>query len=114
MAVCDRDPLQVADAAPEPADRFEDEACVVLEQGVDEGELACVLDQDGSDVPALGRAEAVGAWSELSQAEASEPTTFQGANGFLTPSSAVVSSGKWRRSSVRIELDSTQSMPSAV
>ena len=38
----------------------------------------------------------------------------QGANGFATPCSAGSSSGKCRRSSVRIELLSTQSMPSRV
>ena len=39
------------------------------------------------------------------------PRRCQGANGFATPSSAGSSSGQWRRSTVRIVLASTQSMP---
>ena len=38
----------------------------------------------------------------------------QGANGFATPRSAGSSSGKWRSSTVRIVLFSTQSSPACV
>ena len=64
------------------------------------------------EAPKLTKAKAlvrrVQEYSAVSQAR------FQGANGFSTPCSAGSSSGKWRRSSVRIELPSTQSMPSCV
>src|SRR5436190_4958793 len=114
VPVRDRDPFQVTHSAAEPANREQDEPRVVLEQRVDKGELARVLDQNGSDVPTFGVAQAVDARRELSHAAASSPTAVHGANGFLTPSRAGASSGKWRRSTVRIEFDSTHSMPSAV
>src|SRR4051794_17527203 len=106
----ERDSLQVARAASEAADRLEHEAGVALEERVDEGQLAPVVDKERVDVPALSVPEAVDAGSELLHERAS----CHGANGFLTPRSADSSSGKWRRSSVRIEFDSTQSMPSFV
>src|SRR3954453_12363213 len=111
MAVRDRDPLEVGRLPAEPRDRLEHQARVVLEECVDQRELVAVLEQERVDVPALAVAEAVDPGRELRHALLARR---QGANGFSTPSSAGSSSGKCRSSSVRIELLSTQSMPSAV
>ena len=63
---------------------------------------------------AFAVAEAVNAGRELGHGEGDAPARTQGAKGFATPRSVGSSSGKWRRSSVRIELFSTQSIPSFV
>src|SRR3954453_15912661 len=110
MAVRDRDPLEVGRLPAEPRDRLEHQARVVLEERVDQGQLVAVLEQERVDVPALAVAEAVDPGRELRHAVARR----QGAKGFSTPWSAGSSSGKCRSSSVRIELLSTHSMPSAV
>ena len=110
VAVRDRDPLQVGRRAAELVDRLQHEARVVLEQRVDERQLAARLDQERMHVPALAVAEAVDAGRELDHTAG----RCQGANGFSTPCNAGSSSGKCRSSSVRIELSSTQSMPSFV
>ena len=113
VAVRDRDPLQVGWAPAERPDRLEHEPRVAFEERVDEGELAAVVDQERVNVPALAVAEAVDSRCELGH-DAPVPARGHGAKGFFTPCSAGSSSGKWRRSSVRIELLSTQSMPSLV
>ncbi len=110
MTVGDGDALQVGRLPAEPANRLEHEAGVGLEQRVDEAQRVAVLDQERVHVAALGVAEAVDARSELGHALA----RGHGANGLSTPRSAGSSSGKWRSRSVRIELSSTQSMPSFV
>ena len=114
VPVRDGDPLQVARVTAESFDRVEHEPRVTLEQGVDQRQLVAVLDQERVDVPALAVAEAMDAGRELFHGEPAAPARCQGANGFATPRSAGSSSGKWRRSSVRIELPSTQSIPSFV
>ena len=96
--------------AAERADRLEHEPRVVLEQRVDERELAAVVDQERVHVPALAVAERVDAGSELGH----DVARCHGANGFSTPCSAGSSSGKCRSSSVRMLLFSTQSSPSRV
>lgn len=113
VAVRDRDPLEVARTAAERADGLEHEPRVALEEGVYERELSAVVEEEGVHVAALAVAEAVDPRRELGHG-AVAPARCQGANGFATPCSAGSSSGKWRRSSVRIELLSTQSMPSFV
>ena len=70
------------------------------------------FDQERMDVAALAVAEAVNPRRELRQDALAGAR--QGAKGFSTPSSVGSSSGKCRSRSVRIELLSTQSMPSAV
>jgi hypothetical protein len=123
VCVGDRDPLDVARRPSEALQRIEDEARVALEERVDERELAAGLEQEGVDMPALAVAEAVDAGGQLLHAvtvvaglgaAADTATRFQGANGFATPSSDGASSGQWRRSTVRMVFDSTQSIPALV
>ena len=96
---------------PSAADGFEHEPGVALEQRVDERELVAVLDEERAYAAAGAVAEPVDARRDLGHVEWAR---CQGANGFATPASAGSSSGKWRRSSVRIEVASTQSSPSWV
>jgi hypothetical protein len=56
--------------SPEPTQRVEDETPVVLEQRVDERQLAGGLDQEGMNVAALPVPEAVDAVCELDHAGA--------------------------------------------
>ena len=110
VAVRDRDPLDVGRLAPELRERLEHQPPVVLEQRVDERELAPVVDQERVHVAALAVAERVDAGSELGH----DVARCHGAKGFSTPLSAGSSAGKCRRSSVRMLLPSTQSSPSRV
>src|SRR5215813_9382435 len=113
MAVGDRDALQIPRLATQRVDCREREPRVALEQRVDERQLARVVEEEGVDVPSLAVTEAVDPRRELRHG-AVAPARFQGANGFATPCNAGSSSGWCRSSSVRIELLSTQSMPSLV
>ena len=90
VTVRDRDALQVARRATERVDRLQHESRIVLEQRVDERELAARVDEKRVHVPALAVAEAVDAGRELGHAA----ERCQGANGFSTPRSAGSSSGK--------------------
>ena len=110
VAVRDRDSLQVGRRSAELMDRMQHEVRIVLEERVDERELAARVDEERVHAPAFAVAEAVDAGSELDHTA----DRCQGANGFSTPRNAGSSSGKCRSSSVRIELSSTQSMPSFV
>ena len=98
--MCEQDPLDVALAATEAAERVADQPRVVLEQRVDEDQLAAAaVDEERADASALLVAQAVNPFRELPHAD----TRFQGANAFETPRSAGSSCGKWRRISVFIE-----------
>ena len=110
VAVRDRDPLQVGGVRPSSRIACSTRLRVVLEERVDERELTARVDEERVHAPALAVAEAVDAGRELDHAA----DRCHGANGFSTPRSAGSSSGKCRSSSVRIELSSTQSMPSFV
>src|SRR5947208_17071071 len=110
MGVRERDPLQVAWLAAEATDRLQDKPGVAFEERVDQGQFAVAFDQEGAHVAAFAVAEPVDAAREFFH----NPLTRQGANGLATPCRAGSRSGKWRSSSVRIELLSTQSIPSAV
>src|SRR5262249_10331481 len=124
MAMGDHDPLDVARRTSQALQGVEDEAGVALEERVDERELATRLEQEGMDVAAPAVPEAVDAGGEVAPAVAvaaavcaawvDAATRFQGANGFPTPASDGKSSGKWRRSTVRMLFDSTQSIPALV
>ena len=89
MRVREHDPLQVARLAAEPADRVEHAARVVLEERVDERQLAVRVEQERADAAALLAAEHVDARRELPHAL----TRRQGAKAFSTPRSAGSSSG---------------------
>ena len=89
VRVREDDPLHVARALPERADRREHLAAVAGEQRVDERELAGALHEEGADPPALRAAEAVDARDELPHPR----TRFQGANALSRPSSAGATSG---------------------
>src|SRR5438552_2310620 len=124
MPMRDRDPIDVGGRTSQTLQSVEDEACVSLEERVDERQLAASLDQKGMDMPALAVSEAVDPRRELLHAVAvvaavraaavGAAARFQGANGFATPSSEGASSGQWRRSTVRMLFDSTQSIPALV
>ena len=111
MAVGEQDPLDVARFSAEPAERVEDEPAVVLEQRVDEDELAAAgVDEERPDVPALRMAEAMNSFRQLPHRD----TRFQGTNAFETPRSAGSSCGKCRRIIVFMVVRSTQARPSGV
>ena len=110
VAVRDRDPFHVSWLAAEAANRLQDKLGVAFKERVDQRQLADRLDQKRAYVAALAVAEPVDAACEFFHS----PLTRQGANGLATACRAGSRSGKWRRSSVRIELRSTQSIPSLV
>src|SRR5262249_26915937 len=124
MSVGDRNPLDVVRGTSELSQCVEDEPGVALEERVDDRKLAACLEQKGMDVAALAVTEAEDPRCELLHAVAAAAafcapadgaaTRLQGANGFPTPSSDGASSGKWRRSTLRMLFDSTQSMPAWV
>ena len=65
VAVRERDPLQVGDPPAQPVDLPKHGPGVAVEEGVDERELAAVVEEEGPDVAALAAAEAVDARGEL-------------------------------------------------
>ena len=88
---CERWPCVIAirfrsvDAPAERADRLEHEPRVVLEQRVDERQLAAVVDQERVHVPALAVAEAVDAGRELGH-DALRRRASRARTGSSTPS----------------------------
>ena len=112
VAVRDRDPLQVGDAPAEPvesprarAGRRSRTAC---------RRATARRRPRGGTRSTRPPAPWPSRWMPGASSITRRAARCQGANGFATPASAGSSSGKWRRSSVRIELASTQSSPSCV